>query len=126
MRLTQKNADALIAELKKLKAIFPKLATPGWLSKMAHLIWALEGSGATRFGGPEILAWWLVQRCMPRARLTKARIATLVRMSGRSQKTLDLLVALDEERWKPSRHDIGWNFLQVNSYLTRCWAERAR
>jgi hypothetical protein len=118
------NPQELVKELGPLMAIFPGRATPGWMGKIAVMIWLLETTGAPRFGGPDVLAWWLVQRCQPRVPLTKAKIRQLQRMCGKSQKTLDLLVAMAEDRSKPNRLGRGWSFLHVNSYLTMLRAER--
>lgn len=118
------NPLDLVAELAPLMDVFPGKATRGWLSKTAWRIWELEVLGPPHFGGPDVLAWWLVQRCKPKAPPTKAKAKRLIQMAGGSQKTLDLLVQVAEERSKPNRLGCGWTFMQVNSYLSARRAER--
>jgi hypothetical protein len=112
-----------VEQLRPLGEIFPE-ATGGFLSKLAWQIWQLEVTGATHFGGPDVLAHWLVQRCQPKAPMTKAKIRQLQRMCGGSQKTIDLLQAMAEEHSRPRRLDCGWSFLELCSYMTRIRAER--
>lgn len=117
------NPYELVEQLRPLGVIFPE-ATPGFLSRLAWQVWQLEVTGATHFGGPDILAWWIVQRCRPRSPLTRAKIRQLQRMCGGSQKTLDLLVAVAEDHSRPRRLATGWDFLELCSYMTRIRAER--
>lgn len=126
MQLTHVEMSSMITELAKLQVIFPGLATAGWIRNTATMIWQVCISGPSDFGTPDTLAWWLVQRCQPVVPLSRAKIKQLIRMSGGSQKTMDLLVAIAEERSTPSRLRGGWGFLQVNSYVAKLWAERAR
>lgn len=116
------NPYKLVNQLRPLGEIFPE-ATPGFLSQLAWQIWQMEITGATQFGGPDVLAWWLVQRCIPKAPMTKAKLRKLLQMCGRNQKVLDLLVAMSEEHSRPRRLDCGWSFLELCSYITRLRAE---
>lgn len=52
----------LLAELQPLREIYPGRATKGYLRNLGRQIWILEKTGASHFGGPAVLAWWLVQR----------------------------------------------------------------
>lgn len=123
MKTRAPNPHDLVEALRPLQDYFPE-ATAGFLSRLAWEIWQLEITGFTHFGGPEIMAWWLVQRCTPRPAMTRAKIRKLQRMCGGSQKTLDLLVAVAEENSRPRRWADGWTFLELCSYMTRLRAER--
>ena len=122
---TQSNDPKAVAEqLRPLAGYFPKV-TKGQLAKLAWRIWQLEATGATHFGGADVLAWWLVQRCQPPPALTKATIRRLQRMCGGSQKSLDLLVAMEVRgRPRPRRLQPGWTFEQIHHYLRLLELER--
>lgn len=124
-RAAKDATTELVNQLRPLMALFPGVATRGWLSKMAWHIWQLEATGATNFGGPDVLAWWLVQRCQPYSPLSKATIRKLQRMCGGSQSTLDRLVKMEQNRRAPTRLQIGWSFERVNSYLSMLRADGA-
>ena len=71
------------------------------------------------------LAWWLVQRCQPVTHtLTKAKIRKLQRMCVGSQKTLDMLISMEQNKSVPARLRQGWTFLHLNSYLAVLKSER--
>lgn len=116
-RSERQKLDALVRELSPLRHLYPGKATPRWISWLAGVIWELEETGSPGFGGADILAWWLVQRAMPRERLTRAQGKRLVKMAGRSQKTLDQLISMAENRSAPSRMQRGWSFMQLNTYI---------
>lgn len=124
MRSNDDMIRAMVRELAPLRFIYRGLATPRWMDWLARTIWALETTGATGFGGPDVLAWWLVQRALPRERMTRATRDKLVRMAGRSQKALDLLVAVWERRSAPTRLQRGWSFMEVTSYVSQLRANR--
>lgn len=81
MKTRTPNPYDLVEALRPLQDYFPE-ATAGFLSRLAWEIWQLEITGFTHFGGPEIMAWWLVQRCTPRPAMTRAKIRKLQRMCG--------------------------------------------
>jgi len=125
-RTHDEKIRALVAELRPLRVLFRGLASPGWMQWLAETIWRLETSGATCFGGADVFAWWLVQRAMPKRGLTRAHGRRLQRMAGRSQKCLDLLVAMAEDRAAPARFQCGWSFMRINTYMACLEAERSQ
>lgn len=114
----------LIAHLEELRAIFPGLATVGYLRRLGHTILDLEEGRRPHFGGVHVLAWWLVQRCRPHVPLTKARLHKLALLAGGSQRSMDLLVAAAENRYGPSRLQHGWDFGHLTSYMAQLWDAR--
>ena len=57
--LRELKADVL-KELEPLRSYYPGKATRGLLGKLADDIVLLEVFGLTHFGGPDVIAWWLV------------------------------------------------------------------
>ena len=117
------NPVLLVEELRPLRDILPGI-TDKWISKTAWNIWQLEKTGATSFGGPVVLAWWIVQRCQPKAPLTNAQINKLRRKCRGSQHVMNALVGEAQDRGIPRRLRIGWTKADVNKYLWDLQQER--
>ena len=62
---------------------------------------------------------------MTKAPMSKATIRKIQVMCGGSQKCLDLLVAMTEERSRPKRLKAGWTFDELVGYLSLVKAERS-
>jgi len=51
--------------INALGRLYPE-CTPRARRELGRTIWILEKSGATHFGGPHVLAWYLVSRALSR------------------------------------------------------------
>lgn len=49
-------------ELAPMRVLLRPYADPGWINKIARMIWILEFTGVSHFGGPEVFAWYLTDR----------------------------------------------------------------
>ena len=45
-----------------MRVLLRPYADPGWIQKIARMIWILELTGVTHFGGPDVFAWYLTDR----------------------------------------------------------------
>jgi len=105
----------------QMKARGDNTPTPGWCANVTALVNEL----GDRFGGPDVLAHWIMERARSNYQgITKAQRHRIARASGGDQATFHRLIAFEcgDLRTKRWRHN--WTAMDITTYLETLRQER--